>query len=212
MTQFQRTRIEALDAEGRHTEAIAALARATSAGDVDALATLGGRLLVGDRGPFLPRDGSRTVFEAAQRGQADAQERVAALAAGGVYATQSWPSALAMLGSAAANGSRSARLQLSALTGARDPAVEWNSVASGFDLGAWLDKPLVERVRDDPTISCFPELIPDPICTWLIDVSRGRLTRARVYDPIGQRETVSEARSNTTAPSEPLRKKAPSTP
>src|SRR6516162_4154818 len=116
MSQGELAKVDALDAQGRHTEAIAALARATGVGDVGAMAALGGRLLVGDRGPCIPVEGARFLFEAAQRGQPDAQERAAALLAGGVYATQSWPSALKMLGLAAANGNRSARSQLLAMT------------------------------------------------------------------------------------------------
>jgi prolyl 4-hydroxylase len=199
MDRGERAEIEALDAQGRHTEAISALARATSAGDLGAMAELGGRLLVGDRGPCLPAQGSRFLFQAAQRGQPDAQERVAALLAGGVYVAQSWPSALRMLGLAAANGSRRARGQLSAMTGTIEPNGNWEALASQFDLAAWLGKPSIERVHRDASISRFPDLLPDPICTWLIDSSRGRLVRARVYDPIGRRETVSETRSNTTA-------------
>lgn len=192
-------RVDALDAQGRHTEAIAALARATGAGDVHAMAALGARLLVGDRGPSIPVEGARFLFEAAQRGHPDAQERAAALLAGGVHVPQSWPSALRMLGMAAANRSRSARLQLSAMTGVQGPQADWEKLASQVDLPMWLGKPPVERVTDDATILRFPELLTDPVCNWLIDSSRGCLVRARVYDPIGQHETVSEMRSNTTA-------------
>ena len=107
MDERELAQVEALDAAGRHTEAIAALARATGAGDVGAKAALGARLLVGDRGPCIPAEGARFLFEAAQRAQPDAQERAAALLAGGVHVAQSWPSAMRMLGSAAANGNAS---------------------------------------------------------------------------------------------------------
>jgi len=199
MSLGELAKVEALDAQGRHTDAIAALARATGAGDLDAMAVLGRRLLVGDRGPCIPLEGARFLLEAAQRGQPDAQERGAALLAGGLYAPQSWPSALKMLGAAAANGSRTAQRQLAALTGRADAGGEWARLASAVDLPGWLRKPACERVREDATILRFPELLPDPICAWLIERSHGRLVRARVYDPIDQRETVSEMRSNTTA-------------
>ncbi len=199
MSRRVRAQIDALDAEGRHTEAIAALARATGAGDVGAMAVLGGRLLVGDRGPCIPTEGARFLFEAAQRGEPHAQERAAALLAGGVYVSQSWSSALRMLGLAARNGNRAARLQLEALAGSADPAADWERLARSFDLAGWLAEPCGERVRDDASILRFPELLPEAICAWLIDQSRGRLVRARVYDPIAQRETVSDTRSNTTA-------------
>ena len=199
MSQRELATVDALDAQGRHTEAIAALARATGAGDVAAMAALGRRLLVGDRGPCIPVEGARFLFEAAQRGQPDAQERAAALLAGGAYAAQSWPSALRLLGLAAANGNRSARLQLTAMSGAPDQAGNWEQLAARFDMATWLGKPACERVADDASIVRFPELLSDPICAWLIEQSRGRLVRARVYDPIAQREKVSEMRSNTTA-------------
>jgi len=163
------------------------------------MAVLGGRLLVGDRGPCIPVEGARFLFEAAQRGEPHAQERAAALLAGGIYTRQSWPTALKMLGSAAANGNRSARLQLSAMTGIPDPGGDWQQLAVGFDLTTWLAKPASERVKGEASILRFSELLTDPICAWLIDQARGRLVRARVYDPIGKRETVDEMRSNTTA-------------
>lgn len=163
------------------------------------MAVLGGRLLVGDRGPCIPKEGARFLFEAAQRGQAGAQERAASLLAGGVYTTQNWPSALKMLGSAAANGSASARLQLSAMSGLTQPEGNWEKLAASFDLTRWLSKPAAERVTDEASILRFPELLTDPVCAWLIDQTRGRLVRARVYDPIGKREIVDRMRSNTTA-------------
>jgi prolyl 4-hydroxylase len=199
MSQGELAKVEALDAQGRHTEAIAVLASATQAGDLGAMAALGGRLLVGDRGPRNPTEGARLLFEAAQRNQPDAQERVAALLAGGIYTAQSWPAALRMLGSAAANGNRSARLQLMALTGLSDVANDWLRAAVGFDVTAWLAKPSMERVTDKVAIFRFPDLLTDPICAWLVERSHGRLVRARVYDPIEKRETVHEMRSNTTA-------------
>jgi hypothetical protein len=199
MSQRELAVAESLDAAGRHTEAIAALARATGAGDVDAMAALGRRLLTGDRGPRIPKEGARFLLESAQRGQPDAQERAAALLAGGVYATQSWPAALKMLALAAANGNGRAQMQLAAMTGLADPPGNWQQLASNLDLTSWFARPASEPVCRDPQIERFPELLPAPVCEWLIAQSRGRLTRARVYDPIGRRETTHEMRTNTTA-------------
>jgi prolyl 4-hydroxylase len=199
MSQRELATADSLDAAGRHTEAIAALARATGAGDLDAMAALGRRLLTGDRGPPIPVEGARFLLEAAQRGQPDAQERAAALLAGGVYATQSWPAALRMLALAAVNGNDRARMQFAALTGLADPPGDWEQRASNFDLTPWLSRPASEFVSRDPHIQRFPDLLPNPVCEWLIAQARGRLRRARVYDPIGQRETTHEMRTNTTA-------------
>jgi prolyl 4-hydroxylase len=190
MSQGDLALVDTLDSAGRHTEAIAALARATGAGDHDAMAALGRRLLTGDRGPHIPAEGARFLLEAAQRGQPDAQERAAALVAGGVYAAQSWPQAVRLLAQAANNGNLTARNQLAAMTGIADPAGDWDKLASQFDLTRWLIAPPPECMRQDPLIRRFPQLLPDPVCAWLIERSRGRLTRARVYDPIGQRNST----------------------
>ncbi len=199
MSQRDLALVDTLDAAGRHTEAIAALARATAAGDRDAMAALGRRLLTGDRGPHIPAEGARFLLEAAQGGQPDAQERAAALFAGGVYAAQSWPQAVRMLAQAATNGNLAARTQLAAMTSIADPAGHWDQLASQFDLTRWLNAPPFEWVSQDPQIRRFPQLLPDTVCAWLIEQSRGRLTRARVYDPISQRNATHEMRTNTTA-------------
>ncbi len=199
MTSSELAKVAAFDAAGRHTEAIAALARATSAGDVDAMTALGLRLLLGDRGPSIPLEGARFLLDAAQRGHPEAQARAAALLAGGVGVPQDWPAALKLLGEAAASGNQSARLQLCALCASADPAPNWARLASGFDLAGWLREPVSVRVHENPLIARFQELLPDAVCQWLIDQSRGRLVRARVYDPIIRRETIDEMRSNTAA-------------
>ncbi len=199
MSQGDLALVESLDAAGRHTEAIDALAGATGAGDNDAMAALGRRLLAGDRGPHIPAEGARFLLEAAQRGQPDAQERAAALLAGGVFAAQSWPEAVRMLARAATNGNLAARTQLAAMTGIADPAGDWGQLASQFDLARWLNPPPSECVNQDRRIRRFPQLLPEAVCAWLIEQSRGRLTRARVYDPIAQRNSTHEMRTNTTA-------------
>lgn len=199
MNQGALADIDELDAAGRHTEAIAALARATGAGNIDAMAALGRRLLVGDRGPCLPADGARLLLDAAQRGHPDAQGRAAALLGGGIGTPQSWPAALAMLGAAAEGGHHGARAQLTALGGAGDPGGHWKRLAANFDLTQWLARPAAQTLRQDPQILVFGQLLPEAVCAWLIEQSRGRLVRARVYDPIDKRETTSEMRTNTTA-------------
>lgn len=199
MTSSELTQAAAFDAAGRHTEAIATLARATGTGNVDAMAALGLRLLLGDRSPSIPLEGARFLVEAAQRGQPDAQEKAAALLAGGVCVPQEWAAAMKMLGAAATSGNQSARRQLSALWATSDPATDWNQLACGFDVAKWLREPASVRVNEDPLIAQYDELLPDAVCGWLIDQSRGRLVRARVYDPIIRRETTDEMRSNTAA-------------
>ena len=104
-----------------------------------------------------------------------------------------------MLARAATNGNHAARHQLAAMTGIADPAGDWEKLASQFDLARWLSAPPSEVLSQEPLIRRFPELLPDAVCAWLIAQSRGRLTRARVYDPIIQRNSTHEMRTNTTA-------------
>jgi len=168
MSSDELARVAAFDAEGRHAEAIAALAKAMGAGDLGAMAALGRRLLLGDRGPSNPVEGARLLLEAAQRGQFDAQERAAALLAGGVLVPQNWPMAIKMLGLSAANGNESARMQLVAMHGEADPSGHWERLAAQFDLANWLREPSSVAVNADPRIVRFPELLPDSVCEWLI--------------------------------------------
>ena len=191
--------VATFDAAGRHTEAIAALARATGAGNIDAMAALGRRLLLGDRSPSIPQEGARFLLEAAQRGHPDAQERAAALLGGGVFTPQNWPAAMQMLGAAAAAGNVSARGQLAALSASADASPDWVQLATRLDVSAWQQVPPNETVSQDPLILSFGDLLPDSICSWLIEQARGRLVRARVYNPISHQDTTDEMRTNTTA-------------
>ena len=97
------------DSAGRHDDAINALARATQAGDLDAMTELGKRLIIGDRSPLLPKDGTGLLLDAFQGGHAEAALKLATLTALGAHVEQSWPGALALLVFAAQRGSESAR-------------------------------------------------------------------------------------------------------
>src|SRR5262245_44518106 len=93
------------DAAGRHDEAVNSLAIAAQAGDLDATVSLGLRLLVGDRAPYLPTDGVGLLSDAARAGSTDGALRLAPLAALGAHMPQDWSQALALLGFAAERGS-----------------------------------------------------------------------------------------------------------
>src|SRR5690348_128223 len=104
------------DAAGNYDEAINALARGTSAGDLACMRELGKRLLTGDRSPVLPAEGAGFLIDAANRGDAEAAARVSALTALGLYRTQNWGEALAWLVVAAQRGWQLAQGQLIALS------------------------------------------------------------------------------------------------
>lgn len=171
------------DAAGRYDEAINALARGTGAGDLTCKTQLGKRLLAGDRAPALPPEGARFLQEAALQGEPEAAARIAALTALGLYCKQSWQEALRWLTVAAERHWQPAQEQLIALG---DIASEWTSL-SRRDLSA------------DPRICALDSFITPAVCDWIITRARGRLTRARVYDPVNRQDVIGQTRTNSVA-------------
>ncbi|MEJ0037642.1 MAG: 2OG-Fe(II) oxygenase [Gammaproteobacteria bacterium] len=190
------------DAAGRHENAINTLAAATRGGDLQAMSELGHRLLIGDRAPRLIPHALSFITEAARGGEGRALARVAALTAAGAHMPQDWPQSLRLLGDAAAAGDESARGQLRSLQPpAQSPAdedhVDWRALAARVRLDEWLrpapSEPLHAKVHR------VPNLVPPPVCAWLISRAHGRLEPARVYDAVIRRDLVHEMRTNTLA-------------
>ncbi len=187
------------DAAGRYADAVDALARATRGGDLQAMSELGHRLLVGDRVPRLPEHGVPFIQEAARGGEGRALARVAALTAAGAYLQQDWAAALRLLGAAAAAGDEAARGQLLSLqpAGAPPDAPHWPALATQVPLGEWLRPAIATALH--PKVHRVSQLVPAPVCAWLIGRARGHLQRATVYDAVSRRDEVHEMRSNTVA-------------
>ena len=206
------------DTRGRHDAALDTLARGVREGNVEAMTRLGKRLLVGDRAPSLPREGMGFLLEAAGAGGAEAAERLAVLAATGAYrAAASWEEALSALALAAHRGWLPARAQLCVLAADRvlasratlalnerrpSPAGHaslWRQLAATVDL-TFVRKPAVSmELSSEPAVRVFPEFISDEVCSWLIERSKPRLARARVYDSDTGTETTHGTRSNRFA-------------
>lgn len=177
------------DAAGRHDEAINCLARATRQGDVEAKTRLAKRLLVGDRAPLLWREGAAFIREAALAGGAEAAALLAVLVAAGLGGRHDWKAALELAQLAAARGWTPAARQLEVLaaaTGRIDPAT-------------WVEAPAVVPLHDGPDIRLLPSFANDEVCEWLIERSRGRLERAKVYDAASKSDVVSPTRTNSAA-------------
>ena len=191
------------DLAGRHDDAINALARATQAGDVNAMTELGKRLVIGDRAPLLPEDGAQFLVDAAKAGHADAALKLATLTALGAYVEQSWGEALGLLAFAAVRGSVSARGQLEALSGQRAPVAagdgEWRRLAEHVDLRFWSTAPLGTTMCASPLVRVFPEFVTDSVCDWLIEQARPNLKRALIYDPVGGKDIADHMRTNSAA-------------
>jgi prolyl 4-hydroxylase len=201
---------EACDARGAHDEAVNILARATQAGDHLAKTRLGKRLLVGDRAPYLPKEGAEFILEAAQDGIAEAVSMVAVFQATGIYQPKDWSIALDTLCHAAVLGAHSAREQLLLLSPAVEPAEMsellgkpdaqyWRKVKEGISLDTWLQEVPGQTLNEDPLIKTFSEILPGPICQWLVRRSKKKLQPALVYDAENQRNVQSTTRTNSIA-------------
>ncbi len=200
-------RARAHDASGDHDEAINELARGTGVGDPHATRALGLRLLTGERAPLLPNEGLRFLGEACDAGLAEAAARAAGLLAVGVRIAPNWQLALAWLARAAAAGWAPARQQLLALCddralaarSATAPSPDWVALARAVRLDDWRIAPAPVVRHEDPRIHAFPGFIRPEICQVLVSQSTSRLVRARVYDPVAQKDIVVAHRSNTVA-------------
>ena len=201
---------DAFDARGDHDEAINVLARATQAGDQVAKTRLGKRLLVGDRAPYLPKEGAEFILEAARAGNSEAAALVAVFQCIGLYQQKDWGQALNTLGQAAALGSESAREQLVLLSGAGEPADDatlldnpepdyWSRYPGNIDLQKWLSPPPGQTLSAEPLIRSFPGFLPAPVCRRLIRLSARRLKPALVYDAVNKRNYQSAERTNSIA-------------
>jgi hypothetical protein len=187
-------------AAGRHGEAMDQLARATRAGDLQAMSELGHRLMTGDLVPRLPEQGLSLIDEAARGGEARALARMAALTAAGAYLQQDWPMAMRLLGAAAAAGDGAARGQLLSLQSSgvhADAQTNWPSLAARVRLDDWLRPAATTALH--AKVHRVPKLASQRVCAWLIDRARGRLERATVYDAVTRRDEVHQMRSNTVA-------------
>ena len=201
---------EQLDAEGRHDDAISELSYATQAGDLEAMTRLGKRLVVGDRAPYLPREGAGFIFEAASKGQAEAVALMAVFQCTGIFQRKNWSDALNSLAHAAQLGFASAQEQIQllalgptasgpapALVGA--DAQTWARLAQSIDLGAWLTAPRGQVVHADPLLMSFPGFLPRAFRERLIGQSRRRLKPALVYNANIKRDVHSGTRTNSIA-------------
>lgn len=192
------------DAAGRHHEAIDALARGTSAGSLACMRQLGKRLLAGDRAPPLAAEGARFLLDAANRGDAEAAARIAALTALGLYLKPNLREALRWLATAAERGWEPAQGQLHALAGAaatteKPIADHWSRIAVSLELGPWQTSPPSRELSADPLIRAVDSFVSPAVCDWIIARARGRLTRALVYDPVNQQDIASKTRTNSVA-------------
>lgn len=206
-------RADALDAEGRHDDAINELATAAQHGDVDATTQLAKRIIVGDRAPRLRPQGVGLLRDAVDRGGAEAADRLAVIVAAGADGAPDWRAAIRLLGLAAERGWGPARGQLEVLASmlGGDAVAQSDTDARARAIGLTKrlgEEPNLRRLlvpgggsvlHADPQICVFPDFVSPAVCAWLIERSRGRLERARVYDAAKQTDFVDRSRTNSAA-------------
>jgi len=186
-----------LDSAGRHAEAYELLVAASRQGDHTAMSELAHRLLVGDRAPKSPRHALAFLITAAEAGEPRELSRLAALTAGGAYVKQDWHRALQLLGRAAAAGDAAARGQLHSLRVSASSADDWAAIAAAIPLDHWLTP--AAQIHLHENVRHVTDLVPLPVCSWLIGRADGRLRPALVYDAVSRSHQVHEMRTNTMA-------------
>jgi prolyl 4-hydroxylase len=201
--------IEALDAEGRHDDAIDELAKSTATGSILALTRLGKRLLVGDRAPYLPKEGASMVLEAASKGFGEALAQVGMMQITGIFQPKNVQTSISTLASAAEAGWVPAREQILLLCGAtleeaqsgseKEGAHAWHKLIKHINLGFWLTVGHGKDLHADPLLRHYLDFIPEPVCDWLIRDSAHKLAPALVYDPINRQNIRKETRTNSIA-------------
>ncbi len=175
-----------------------------TAADLQALAQLGDRLLVGRDAPFAPEEGVRHIRDAAARGDPGAQVRLATLTGAGAWMEQSWTGAFDLLVQAAEAGSAMARGQLLLLSADPDLAARveaepqadagaWRRLADSFDLSAWTTPAPRRPLCEKPRIRAVEGFVSPGICVWLIDRARGWLHPGLMYN--GRDSVVMETRN-----------------
>ncbi len=178
----------ALDAAGRHDEALDVLRR-SAAGSAEAASALGIRLLVGRNAPFDPQAGISLLTSAAGRGDGEALAQMATLKAAGAWMPPNWTEALDLVQQAAERGSARARGQLMVLGDAalaqRARGGEgglWAALRQSVDLKAWLSPSSRRVICEAPRIRAADNFVPVAVCDWLLARGAGRYQRSMMFD------------------------------
>jgi len=79
-----------------------------------------------------------------------------------------------------------------------DPTL-WRRLAAAIDLNRWHQPSPGVDLCKSPLVRHLPGLASKEVCQWMIERSRGRLTRATAYDRVKEQDTADETRTNTLA-------------
>jgi len=168
-----------------------ALVREKYAGNPQAMAALGARLIVGRDAPRSLVDGVALISEAAQRGDAGAWCHLAMLSAAGVGRTRSWDDAFSALHHAAKLGDAHAARQIGVMSEC--------GVAGAADVERWLAPADARILHESPHFATYTGFLTPALCTYLTERSTARLVQAQVYDAYRGGLKVDAMRTNTGA-------------
>ena len=180
---------------------IESLRNAAATGDIAALTRLGERLLSGSA-PAEIAEAAWALDRATQTGGVDAPARLAVLFALGAGRPRNWTAALDLLQIGAERGSEAARIQLTAMAG--EDAVpdagapnRWRRARDSVDINTWTEAGPHEVLCRSPRIRRYDRFISSGACEWIISRAMGRVTTARVFDPIAGGARVEDSRNNS---------------
>jgi prolyl 4-hydroxylase len=196
----------ALDAEGRHAEALRQLIQAAQQGDGSAYTLLGKRYLVGDRAALAPPSAIQLLQQGIAHGDGEAAHRLAVLHALGVHVAQDWNQSLGLLVQAAVLGWEAAQQELKLLAADQTLAASngsdqayWLALARSIDLAHWHTAAAITPLSESPRIGRIPGLLDEASCRWLSSQAASKLRPALVYDSVQQKEIRHPTRSNSSA-------------
>ncbi len=169
------------EAQNNNLAARGCFARAAKAGSLEALRLLAINLLTQE--PVVAADGVNMIRAAADKGDAEAAQVCATIAAQDDHLENRWEMAAECLRHAARLGSASAQAQIGFL--AREP----------FEPVAMPGR----NVFATPRVTVFENFAPHGLCDWILERARPRLNRARVYDRGTGAGRLEEARNNSSA-------------
>jgi prolyl 4-hydroxylase len=184
---------------------LAELERRAAAGQVEALAALGERLLAD--GPGRQDEALKLLHAAAVANHPDAARLLARAIVRDITDRQHWRVGLDWLARAAMLGSIAAQIELGFLAGEGGaileavsqgrplPATLWERLHRAVDVAAWTATPpspaQIRTASSQPLVQVIEGFASPEVCDWIVHWARPRLTPSTSYDRQGGRSVAS---------------------
>jgi len=177
-------------------ERAAELEGRAAAGDPDAQFRHGLALLSGETAGTEGPRAIASIESAADQGHPEALAKCALFEAMGAGRTQNWEKALDRLQQAAEAGSQSARGQILALARQGSDENDWAGMRARISVETLLEAPPRRMLSDAPRIVSFDGFATEAECSWIIERTRDRLQRAKVFSTATGDQTYDKVRDN----------------